>query len=104
MRRGISWLVVLLISGVACIWLAQPGRAQVTNASLTGLVTDPSGAIVVGATVTAKNNNTNAQYTQKSDSSGYYLFPALPIGPYTVSVEMAGFKKGATISRSKWAR
>jgi hypothetical protein len=93
MRRGISWLVVLLISGVACIWLAQPGRAQVTNASLTGLVTDPSGAIVVGATVTAKNNNTNAQYTQKSDSSGYYLFPALPIGPYTVSVEMAGFKK-----------
>jgi hypothetical protein len=71
----------------------QFGQAQVQNASLTGLVADPTSAIVRGATVTVKSAATNATYTQQTDASGYYLFPSLPIGSYTVTVELPGFKK-----------
>src|SRR5262247_630425 len=76
-----------------CIALSTPSLAQVQNASLTGLVADPSGAVVRTAMVTIKNSATNVTFTQETDASGYYFFPALPIGAYTVSVEMAGFKK-----------
>ena len=73
--------------------LAVPIWSQVQNASLTGLVSDPSGAVVANAMVTARNNATNLTYTTKSDSSGYYLLGGLTIGTYTVTVEMKGFKK-----------
>ena len=73
--------------------LAVPGWSQVQNASLTGLVSDPSGARVAAATVTARNNATNVTYKTKTDSSGYYLLGGLNIGTYTVTVEMSGFKK-----------
>jgi hypothetical protein len=86
MRIGVGFGLLLLI------W-AVPGWSQVQNASLTGLVGDPSGAIVVGATVTARNNATNLTYKTKTDSSGYYLLGGLTIGTYTVTVEMTGFKK-----------
>jgi outer membrane receptor protein involved in Fe transport len=66
---------------------------QVQNASLTGLVTDPSGAVISGATVIATNKATNVPQTTTTDTSGYYLFPSLPIGSYSVTVEMTGFKK-----------
>jgi outer membrane receptor protein involved in Fe transport len=83
----------LLTNALVCAGLAIPAAAQVQNASLTGLVTDPSGAVVAGAAVTAKNKGTNVETTQRTDLSGYYLFPSLPIGVYTVTVELAGFKK-----------
>ena len=73
--------------------LAVPGWSQVQNASLTGLVTDPSGAEVAAAAVTARDNATNLIYKTKTDSSGYYLLGGLTIGTYTVTVEMTGFKK-----------
>ena len=79
--------------GLICIALSAPSMAQVQNASLTGLVADPSGAVVRSAMVTIKNSATNVTFTQETDASGYYFFPALPIGAYTVSVEMAGLKK-----------
>ncbi len=63
------------------------------NASLTGLVTDRSGAVVSGASVTCKDKATNVEYKATTGDSGYYLFPALPLGAYTVAVEMKGFKK-----------
>ncbi len=85
-RRAVLAILIAVL-------LAIPAWAQVQNASLTGLVTDPSGAVVVGASVTAKNKATNVSYDTKTDASGYYLFPSLPIGGYTVSVEMTGFKK-----------
>jgi hypothetical protein len=79
--------------GLICIALCAPSIAQVQNASLTGLVADPSGAVVRSAMVTIKNSATNVAFTQETDASGYYFFPALPIGTYTVSLEMAGFKR-----------
>ena len=66
--------------------------AQVTTADIVGSVTDPSGAIVANATVTAKNQGTAVTRTTTTGSSGDYTFTLLPLGAYTVSVEAKGFK------------
>jgi len=57
------------------------------------LVTDPSGAVVPNAGVTATQSSTNLEQKTTTDSAGYYLFPALLVGSYTVTVEGLGFKK-----------
>src|SRR5205085_9664100 len=60
---------------------------------ISGRVTDPSGAVVAGALVTARNEQTGVTYTQKTTDAGLYTFPSLPAGPYSVTVEAPGFKK-----------
>ncbi|HEV8131113.1 MAG TPA: TonB-dependent receptor, partial [Acidobacteriota bacterium] len=75
------------------ICLTSVGFAQVNTASLTGLITDPAGAVVPNAVVTAKNKATNVEQSTRTDDSGYYTFATLPVGVYTVSVEAQGFKK-----------
>gem|GEM_PF-5582627 len=54
--------------------------AQVHTASLTGLVTDPTGAVIGDARVTAKNLATNVELVTQTDASGYYTLPALQVG------------------------
>ena len=93
MKEEILKICVVLICALITVGSGEPGHAQVQNASLTGLVTDPTGAVVRGASVTVKSSTTNTTYAQQTDSSGYYLFPSLPIGAYSVSVEVPGFKK-----------
>src|SRR4030095_7741241 len=78
---------------ILCIQMCVQGFAQVNSASLTGLVTDPTGAAVTGANVTAKNRATNVDTSATTDSSGYYTFASLPVGSYTLTVEVQGFKK-----------
>src|SRR6185436_5276323 len=85
--RMISCLTLL------CISLAVHVSAQVNNASLTGLVTDATGAVVPNASVKVKNKATDLETTTTTDSSGYYTFASLPVGTYTVTVELPGFKK-----------
>jgi hypothetical protein len=85
--RMISCLTLL------CISLALQVSAQVNNASLTGLVTDAAGAVVPSASVTVKNKATGLESVATTDSSGYYTFASLPVGTYTVTVELPGFKK-----------
>ncbi len=75
------------------ISLSVVGWAQVHTASLTGLVTDPAGAVVAGASVKAKHKATNIEWETTTDASGYYTFVSLPIGTYTITVEAQGFKK-----------
>lgn len=65
--------------------------ASVT-ASISGTVTDPSGAIVPHCTVTATNVETGVSTTESSNAQGYYSFPSLALGTYSVKVEQAGFK------------
>src|SRR5436190_23035395 len=85
--RMISCLTLL------CIGMAVQGSAQVNNASLTGLVTDSVGAVVANASVMVKNKATDVVSTATTDSSGYYTFASLPVGTYTITIELAGFKK-----------
>jgi hypothetical protein len=92
--RGVCRLCLAV--GVAVVFLllfALPRSvAQEFRATLTGQVTDPSGAIVPKATVTATNNETGSVYTAETSNSGVYYIPyALP-GTYTVKATAQGFK------------
>lgn len=67
--------------------------SQTTTGTLSGTVTDPTGAVVGGATVTARNTETGAELTATTNDSGVFIFPALQPGVYIVTVEGRGFKK-----------
>ena len=62
------------------------------TASISGTVTDPSGAVVAGATVTATNVETGVATTLTTNTQGFYSFQSLPLGNYTISVQQSGFK------------
>src|SRR5271170_1734303 len=62
------------------------------TASISGTVTDPSGAVVAGATVTATNVETGVATTLTTNAQGFYSFQSLPLGNYTISVQQSGFK------------
>src|SRR5215831_6882009 len=68
------------------------GQARDT-ASLFGTLTDAQSALVPGARVTLTNTATGLSRTATTDSSGGFVFPLLPVGSYTLSVEQAGFRK-----------
>ena len=68
-------------------------QAQVSTADLNGTVIDPNGAVVAGATVTAKSPATGISRTVTSNDSGEYSILGLPPGNYDVTVEAATFKK-----------
>jgi hypothetical protein len=71
--------------------MAVSAIGQGTSASLTGAVTDPTGAALPGATVTATNIDTNFAQTVKSNAIGIYLLKPLPIGRYTLAISASGF-------------
>ncbi|HEU0119116.1 MAG TPA: TonB-dependent receptor [Bryobacteraceae bacterium] len=70
--------------------------AQEVRATVTGTVTDPQGAVVVGARITARNLGTGAIAEVTTNETGLYVAPFLPIGRYQLTVAMAGFK-GAVV-------
>jgi hypothetical protein len=66
-------------------------QQTINNASLTGRVTDKTGAVVHNATITARQTATNLSFTAVSDAAGRFRFPYLQVGPYEVTVHDAGF-------------
>src|SRR5256886_1029572 len=66
---------------------------QVTTATIVGTVTDPGGAVVPSAQVTARNADTGLTRTAASNDEGSYRIEFLPVGKYSVEVALAGFKK-----------
>jgi hypothetical protein len=66
--------------------------SQVGNGTITGLITDPAGAVIAGAAVDATNNATGVAYPAVSTGSGNYTISDLPIGTYTVTAKVQGFK------------
>lgn len=67
-------------------------RAQQITGSMRGTVTDPSGAVVEGATVTARQNETGLSRITTTDHAGTYLLLELPVGHYQLQVERTGFQ------------
>ena len=65
--------------------------AQFTTASLAGVVTDSSGAVIPAAKLTLTNQQTGLSHSLLSDVQGHYLFTALPVGHYQLVVEKTGF-------------
>lgn len=82
----------MLTLGIAVIMFASLGTCQESGASLSGIVTDPSGAVITTAKVSATNDATGVTNKTITNSSGYYTFPALQPGTYTLSVSATGFK------------
>jgi len=74
------------------VMFATPTFGQEFRAVLTGQVTDPSGAVIRGATVTAVENSTGTSYTNKTSDKGVYYIPYVLPGTYKVTAEANGFK------------
>jgi outer membrane receptor protein involved in Fe transport len=77
----------------ALLFTTAAVRAQVTTATIYGIVTDPSGATVQAATVTINNEQTNAALTATTNQEGEFTFNFLQVGRYTLTVTAAGFKE-----------
>jgi hypothetical protein len=82
--------LIVVASALLGLFLAVNVFGQ--NASLSGIVTDPSGAVIPGATVTASNDNTGVVSTSIANDAGTYSFPRLPFGVYTVKADLEGFQ------------
>src|SRR5258708_7020442 len=74
---------------VMCVFTAVD---QTGTSTIPGTVRDMQGAVVPGATVTAKNDATGVTSTQTTNDAGLYAFTALPVGNYTITIEKQGFK------------
>ncbi len=83
--RGLFWVLMLTIP------LAM--HAQQYSGTITGTVTDSSGASVPGAEVTATNTGTGSTYNATASDQGVYIFAQLPVGNYEVHVKKASFKE-----------
>src|SRR5215831_3985309 len=75
-----------------CLAVPVVAMAQVTTGDVLGRVTDPSGAVLPGATITIENLDTHINRSAISNESGDYVFNLLPIGHYVVRIELPGFK------------
>src|SRR3954471_322353 len=78
---------------VVCLCFSIPLAAQKYTGSIRGVVTDPTGAVIGGAQVTATNTGTGQAVSQTTNSSGEYVLPELAPGTYSVAVKHANFKE-----------
>ncbi len=75
------------------LWTAMAfGQSQFGGASLSGLITDPSGAVIANAKITATQPATNSSRETESTGQGFYSFSSLTPGSYDLSIEASGFK------------
>ncbi len=85
-RSILSFLMVFVFSAIS--WTVQ---AQSNSGSISGAVTDPSGAVVPGASISIENLVSGYSRTVETDASGKYQFSNLPFNPYHLSVAAKGF-------------
>jgi hypothetical protein len=88
----LSSLSLFLMAAFLLVIGAQPVLAQQTLGGVTGIVTDVTGGILAGTDVNLVGDATGLQRTQKAGSNGFYEFPNLPIGNYTLTFSRDGFQ------------
>jgi hypothetical protein len=88
---GVRTALVSLLSLAGIMAWTTPAIAQFTTARLSGTVMDKTGSAVAGATVTALQVTTGYKQTETTGSEGTYLFPSLPVGNYSLTVQGSGF-------------
>src|SRR5262245_52111467 len=84
--------VVLLTAAVMSFANSAFAQAVIAVAQLNGTVRDTSGSVLANASVRLRNLDTNRTYTSTSDTTGYYIVPNLPPGPYELNVSYTGFE------------
>jgi hypothetical protein len=95
-KRASRPLRMRLLAAIGCVVLVlvsvmPRAQGQVNTGTLTGHVTDPSGAVVNNASLTLKNKATGYERNVTTDQDGNYFFAELPIGNYTLTVSAPGF-------------
>jgi iron complex outermembrane recepter protein len=85
------WTRAISLLSLLAALAATPALAQTGDGKVTGVVRDSSGAAVPGATVTVKNDATGATQTTVTANDGTYSVANLPLGDYTVEVQLRGF-------------
>src|SRR3954471_5769393 len=90
---GMSLRKLAAIAALVCLLLPLTAVAQsIVSGDVTGVVTDPSGAVVPNATVTIKNDNTGETHTTTANGAGVYRFAFLKPGSYTLTANASGFQ------------
>lgn len=101
-------MCVLTLAAALVVICAPAAFAQEATAGITGTVTDPTGASVQNATVTARDVDRGSTFPTQTNSDGVYVFPRLPVGNYEVRVEASGFqtsvRPGITLQINQTAR
>jgi outer membrane receptor protein involved in Fe transport len=77
-----------------CFFVPTLLTAQGTGGRILGRISDPSGAVVGHVKVVATNDATGVNRDTETNESGDYVFPEVPVGVYTITFELTGFKKG----------
>jgi len=95
MRLRLDHYVRLAVSFIALLFLLPTlvSAQSVVTGGLTGIVNDPTGSVIVGATVNLKNQSTGEIQSATTGSTGIYQFTLLKPGIYVVSVSQTGFKQ-----------
>src|SRR5215467_12140610 len=85
MARTLGWAVLVVVT------LCQPLMAQTVVSQISGIVRDPSGAVLPGVEVKVTNTDTTAARTVITNETGSYAIPNLPVGPYKLEASLPGF-------------
>ena len=103
LRLTVAFLAIVLMPG-----LAGQALAQVTTATLYGIVQDQSSSVIAGAQITLTHDATGAVRQTTTDETGEFVFTALPVGAYTLKIEKPGFRaylrKGIELAASQNVR
>jgi len=94
--RQLRWAIALFFLGGVFLFVAGGAQAQTpTTGQITGVVKDPSGAVITGAKITL-TSTAGVQRETSSDATGHYTFSLLPPGSYRMETEKEGFGKATT--------
>ena len=95
-RTKSSKIFLLAVVSVLALMISPAVHGQATG-SFSGNVVDKSGSAVPGATVVATSQGTGLARDTKTDAGGHYLIPLLPVGSYTVRVDISGFQSAQSV-------
>jgi hypothetical protein len=90
MRTTSEFVLFFVVAGGALLF------GQTSTSSISGVVSDPTGSVIPNARVKATHEATGVGYQQNTTDAGFYAFSSIPVGPYTLTFEMRGFKTVAS--------
>src|ERR1035441_3499416 len=94
---AIAWLAVVVFG-------ALPMLAQFDTGTISGSVTDVSGAVVAHAAITVTNGGTGIQKSFVTDQNGNFVASSLPYGTYVVTISASVLRSGTSLIESNWPR
>jgi len=91
----LPFLTLFLLLGLGLTLSGNRAFSQNITATITGTITDPSGAVVVGARIVARNTATNIEFPTRTNKDGVYNLVSIPTGPYMLTVSAPGYRRAS---------